>query len=183
MRRILILCQIVTICTYASAATQRDNEQPKMRVVAEPPEVIFPVLAYQPECPLEFVNVSLLHNLEGGGIQLFQLRNRGTKPVRAYRIAALTSAGAGSEWGDGKTPLREMLMPGEVRPRQAERKDVVIVPLTEELRERHRLKGGTQGLVVFMVVRVVFADGSVFDAEAQYQSLRAFFEKIESTRE
>jgi hypothetical protein len=145
--------------------------QEKQRAVMVPPEIILPVVVSQPDCPLQFENVVLLKYLNGLGGEAYQLRNRGTKTIRSYTIATLTTAGTGDEITTDKS-----LKPGQTSPPPHEGEEVEIVRLTDELREKLKLWGSLSGVIFFMVVRVEFADGTVFSDEMAYKTLREYFE-------
>ncbi|MDT4952967.1 MAG: hypothetical protein QOJ02_1105 [Acidobacteriota bacterium] len=145
--------------------------QEKQRAVMVPPEIILPVVVSQPDCPLQFENVVLLKYLNGLGGEAYQLRNRGTKTIRSYMLATLTTAGTGDE-----TTTDKSLKPGQTSPPPHEGDEVEVVRLTDELRDKLKLRGPITGVIFFMVVRVEFADGTVFSDELAYKALREYFE-------
>jgi hypothetical protein len=51
-----------------------------------------------------------------------------------------------------------------------------VVPLTEDLQKRKKLNG-MKGAIIFMVVKVEFADGTVFDNDATFTALEKFFDE------
>lgn len=159
------------------ANAQETAKGGKLAAFPEPYQSILPVVAYQPESPLEFLRVQALHNIDGGGFQIFQVRNRAAKPIRSYMIATITSAGTGAVWGNGKTPLQEALLPGHETPERMEDWKINIVTAPEKRKGSFDAKGPMKGIVVFMIVRVEFGDGSTYSAEAEYEALREFFEK------
>lgn len=71
---------------------------------------------------------------------------------------------------------KKLLMPGE----KAEgTDDVEIVSLSNELRDKLNLKGPMRSILVLMVVRVEFADGSTYSAESTYEALKKYTEKLD----
>jgi len=173
----MLLC---FICVYAASvfAWQQRTGQERPRLVIIPREIALPVIAHQPSCPLQFENVLILGSVEGGGSPSFQVRNQGSRPIRAYEIAVLTSAGTG--WGqkfEAKTP-EELMLPGQSAP-QLPPSQSEILPLTNELRAKLKLQGAMKGIFVFMVVRVVFTDNSTYIDESAYKALAAYFEDLE----
>lgn len=72
-------------------------------------------------------------------------------------------------------------MPGEMRPKSLENFGIEMVPLTDELRKKHRLHGSLIGIVVFLVVHVVYSDGTEYNGKVEYQALKEFFDKSRVT--
>ena len=173
MKRVTIAAFIISILLTAVASGQERKNATKA-AVAVPPEIISPVVAYQPDCPLRIEDVKLLQFVEGGGTsQFLKVRNTGTKPIRSYTIGTWNSVGTGNEV---ERPLPNNLLPGEVS--IPEGNEVEVVPLTKGLRDQLSLHGDMQALVVFIVVRVQFADGSVYDAAPLYNALKAHLNKL-----
>ena len=56
--------------------------------------------------------------------------------------------------------------------------DVEIVPLSDELRDKLQLKGSMRSVLVLMVIRVEYADGSVYNAESTYEALQKYTETL-----
>jgi hypothetical protein len=162
---------------YGQGTTSAKRE--KMFVI--PSEVLLPTVASQPDCPLKFENVKLLHSTNPTGTaDGFALRNTGTKPIRDYTIASYTSYGG--MWSKSR-PTRDLgkaILPGELAPlSEDEDEDVEIVPLTEEMRDKFKLRNREMGgVAVFIVVRVEFADGMVFSDEKAAKTLEAYFHKF-----
>jgi hypothetical protein len=55
-----------------------------------------------------------------------------------------------------------------------------IVPLTSELREKLKLQGPMQGLVILMVIRVEFTDGTVYDDEKVYKAMVSYMDDLQN---
>ena len=160
--RCLTFALLFALCLVSTASSQKANQQKARRAVVVPAEDILLVIAYQPDCPLKFEKVSIVKFVEaryGEGAELYQIRNCGPKPIRAYTIATFISSSGGAStntyevWKTG-----ELLMPGQT-PRNSDDDKIEIVPLTEELRTKLRLHEPMQAVEVFMIVRVEFADG------------------------
>ena len=177
MRPIIIVACLILMLALDAIAIQQSAKQERFRCFVEPSDIILTAIAYQPACPLEFVKALPIHGVDEGVAQIYQVRNRGAKPIRSFIVATVTSVGAGSRWGEKGEPLRKALMPGQMYPKALEGDTLELVPLTEELRDRHKLRGLMKGVVTFMVVRVEFTDGSVYDAEAEYKALQTFYEE------
>jgi len=170
--KLFLLCVVIVGVGQIRGLAQSEIST-KARFVSIPREVAFPVVAFQPDCPLQFENVILLARPEGGGDPSFRLRNRGIKPIQAATFAMWTSAGGGStgNWS-GKT-TSQLVMPGQLVP-LSEEEEREIIPLTKELREKMQLNGPMKAVVVFMVLRVEFSDGTVYSDEQTFKSLEKY---------
>jgi hypothetical protein len=158
----------------------RDQQTKPVRHVAVPREVILPVIASQPDSPLQFEDVRYLAQTDGDNAGFcFRLRNRGGKPVRGVSFAAVSPGGGG--WLDSwpRKVTSEVVMPGQVVPLSNESEQEVVVRLTDEVRDKLKLRGPMKVVTVLMVVRVKFADGSVYEDESTYKALQTYFEGLE----
>jgi hypothetical protein len=145
-----------------------------MNAVIVPREIIFPVVAYQPECPLKLIPSKILAYLDGGGREILSCRNLGAQPIKSYTVAWRSSVGTG-----GKLVAdSEWITPGEEVSLLSEPRYTKQVPLTDDLRKKLKLEGPMQAILVFMVVKVEFADGAIFQDENAYKALQDYFEKM-----
>lgn len=174
---ICVLC-LTFICAVGESAGQETAQSDRRHAVVIPPEIIMPVVASQPDCPLQFENVKLLKYLDGSGGEMYQLRNRSLKPIRSYKIAMWISVGTGDETSWPRELTSELLMPDQTTPRASEGREIKIVRLTDELRDKLKLRGSMQGIIVFMVVSVEFADGTTYNDEITSKALEAYTERI-----
>lgn len=164
----------ISIVSVVANAQQNDLSS-RHQYVALPSDQGILVLASQPDSPLEFTNSELLVDVNGPSglwVKAFGLRNRGTKPIRAYWVAAVGQ----EEWSWKAPDSSRFIMPGQMAEPLSKSKSE-IVPLTKELREKLKLEGPMKGIVVFAVKRVEFADGSTFD-QPGYASMLEYFEKF-----
>src|SRR5258705_8391229 len=92
-----VLCSIL-LPAVVSLPGQAQNNEKKPRFFRVPSMIVLPVVAHQADCPIEFVKASILNHIGGGGVEVFQIRNRGTRPIRAYTVATVTSVGSGGKW-------------------------------------------------------------------------------------
>jgi len=160
-----LLCVVFGI-TRNNASGQEAPGKAKHQFVVMPRDVGLPVVVVQPESPLEFVETHLLVNVDTGlWIPSFRLRNRGTKPIRAFTIGFAGS----DERGWKADNANQYFMPGHILTLNDDESDE-IVPLTESLRGRLRLSGPMKGIMVLLVVSVQYADGSGFQ-ESGYEAL------------
>lgn len=170
MKDKLILLCFSWLCLLSTASSQETGKQQKWKYVVAPPEQFLVTVAYQPKCPLQFEEVKYLAGLDGGGSPAFIVRNKGDKPIRAFTVG---SSGWTLGWSEKFT--KKLLLPGE---RAFGDDDVEIVPLTGELRDKLKLNGPMRAVIVLMVIRVEYADGSVYSAESTYKALRAYSEDL-----
>lgn len=66
-------------------------------------------------------------------------------------------------------------MPGDKTPGDD---NAEIVPLTDELRDKLKLKGPMRALVVFMIVHIEYADGTVYSAESTYKAFLKYGDEL-----
>lgn len=173
--RSLVTIPLICLLLLHSVSGQVQQSPRKDRGFELPSEVVLPVVAHQPDCPLQLEKALVIRMIEGGGKYLFQVRNKGSKPIVSYMIAAITSAGTGDTWGSKTYRLDEPLLPNQTTPKSIENWGIEIVPLTLEMRQQYKIGKVMQGLVVFMVVRVELSDGSIYDADRTYKSLEEYF--------
>jgi hypothetical protein len=168
--KLLILILISMCISHVRVGAQVE----KSPLVAVPREIAFPVIAYQPDSPLEYQRLQLLARVNNNGSVIsFELRNRGSKPIRSAAFAVWTSASNGSTDGWSGKLTGELVMPGQLIPSMENKKE--IVPLNKELAEKLTLQGPMKAVVVFMVFRVEFDDGTTYSDEKTFKSLESYF--------
>ena len=155
---------------------QQDKLPSQESYILEPREDLLPTVVYQPGCPLEYKKAIVLHNIDGGGINLYQLQNRSNKPIQSYMVSIITSYATGTEVKFTAKNSDDYILPGQIFP-QREIGSLKVIPLSEELRKKTNVNGTMKAIAIFMVVRVEFSDGSSYSDEAVYNSLKAFFDK------
>jgi hypothetical protein len=176
-RPIMILCSVCLL-----AVNTGGQQQEKLRYVAVPPERMLLTVAAQPDSPLLVENAKLLIGVGPypAGVSC-QLRNRGTKPIRSFRIVLWSSTSAGGGLSPRERSGGRLLMPGEVMPCDEGDPDEII-PLTEQLRDKLKLRGPMKTVEVLMVESVRFADGTTYSDEATSEALVTFFENLDDSR-
>lgn len=175
MKRVAICFMLINMTLVGVASGQGTKERLIERVVIVPPDIVLPVIANQPDCPLQIEDIKLFGYISGGGGgPSYKVRNKGTKPIRSYTIGAWNSAGTGWEV---ELPVNGGLFPGQVSS-PGGGGEVEVVELTESLRNQLNLRGEMQAIVVFMVVRVEYTDGSVYNSEPVYKALKTHLDKI-----
>jgi hypothetical protein len=176
MRFFALLLLISFSCAVYGQEAQ-NSQKPQAFIM--PSELILPVVASQPGCPIRFENVrSIFYVDRSGTAETFKLRNIGNRPIRDLTVAAYTSYGGMWSKSRPKSELQRVVLPGETASVGGE-EDVEIIPLNDELRTKFKLTDRPMGgVVVFMVVRVEFADGTVFSDEKASKALEAYFKKL-----
>ena len=166
------------ICIYStSVLSQQVNEIPLRKLVEVPREITLQVSVLRPDCPIKFEDVHFFVGVEGGGgINSYRLRNVGTKPIRSVTVASSNGAGA-TYFNNGNV----LIMPGQLMPEQVCvncRKDE-IVPLSDELRDKLKLKGSMRSIVFLIVVEVEFMDGTKYSDKTAFDAMTEFLEKLD----
>uniref|UniRef100_A0A7C3PGU5 Uncharacterized protein n=1 Tax=Oscillatoriales cyanobacterium SpSt-418 TaxID=2282169 RepID=A0A7C3PGU5_9CYAN len=176
MRYLIVMFWLICACVTNVVGGHQEQQIKKSRYVIVPREVVLPVIADQPDCPLKFEKVLYVAGIDAGGGPVYEIRNQGTKPIQSFVIAALHSVGGANAWGFRAETLNDWLMPGETEPKPDEVPQTEIIPLTDKLREQLKLNGPMKAIVIFMVVRVEFADGSIYSDEEVNKALHALFD-------
>lgn len=167
----LLLLGLALTCVMEPIYAQDRKSSDREQFVVVPSDQGLALIVPQPDSPLKFEDPKLVTKIGAPWMKSFKLRNTGTKPIRAFTVAAAASG----EWGWQAPDPSQNLMPGELAPLGDNNYE--IVPITEELRDKLKLRGPMKGIVALIVVRVEYADGSVFH-EPAYNSLKEYFERI-----
>lgn len=163
--------------TAVTAPAQRPTATDVSYVIV-PAQDVFLAVAAQPDCPLRIEEAQLLMPVDQGRENYrYKLSNKGDKPIHYFTVVAWNAEGAGGTLGgpppwDGRITDR-LLYPGESV--QAGQYDLPIVPLNSTLREKLKLSGKLQTVIILLVDHITFADGSEYDARAASKSLIDFF--------
>jgi hypothetical protein len=175
--RFFALLAVFCFCCIANAQDTLRSEKQQAFVI--PSEIIMPVVAAQPGCPLKFENVqSIFYVDHRSSAETFELRNVGVKSIRDFKVASYTSYGGMWSKSRPQNELQRVILPGELASLGGE-EEVEVIPLNDELRTKFKLNDRPMGgVVVLMVVRVEFADGTVFSDEKASKALEAYFKKL-----
>lgn len=174
MREIFV-CMAILLCGFTSNA-----QEPKQRTqefVPVPREIVMPLVAVQPDCPLQFERVERLMNVDGGGANIYRLLNRGSKPITRFTISYLFPNGNGGSSGWSKGADR-LVGPGEYVEDTIEGQTQKLRPLNDALKDKLDLRGPMKGFVIYFVESVEFADGSAYKDETTYKALRLYLEDL-----
>lgn len=173
MRRKIILLWFMLICFVGSVSAQQVDRQQKRRFVVVPADQVLVTVAQQPECPLKFEEAKMLADMNGSKVSAHAMRNEGTKPIRSFTVTIL-----GGTMTESEEFTKKLLMPGE----KTSGEDIEIVPLTKELRDKLKLNGPMRFIMVFMVIRVEYADGSIYSAEPAYKAFQKFSDELDDIK-
>ena len=175
MRQITVV--ILLILSFA-VVTYGQQSIPQRKYVVVPSKVMLLLTPSQPDCPLKFDDARLLisANKDGAWGASYKLRNAGSKPIQSVSVVMWTSDGSGGTLtnprGNDKTPI----MPGETVSGGTEE----VIPLTDELRAKLQLEEPMKAIVVLLVEKIKFADGSGYNNEGVSQALLSYFNDLEN---
>jgi hypothetical protein len=176
LRKIAQMVLVLSICVVSVIAGQKEDQHEKEHMFVVPRELVLNVVASNFNCPFEVLNPQTLGGVDSGSVQRFQLRNRGTKPIIYYKIAIVHSDGT-EETRESRAAIRAgWIMPGQIES-FGSGKNIEIVPLTDELRKQRKVDGKMRAINIFLVVRAEFADGTAYEDEQTYKSLKTLFEE------
>lgn len=159
-----------------TASGQGEAPPKRDQYVLVPPEIGLVTVAFQPNSPILFENAQWYVGVEGGRFYSYDVRNRGNKPIRWIAVGDST----GNRWSWGITPGEQPIRTGDLIPSWGKHPATEIVSLTDELRQRLKLHGAMRGITVLMVIRVEFADGTVYDEEPVYKALLTYIENLQA---
>ena len=174
MREIFV-CMAILLCGFTSNA--QEPKQKTQEFVPVPREIVMPLVAVQPDCPLQFERVERLMNVDGGGANIYRLLNRGSKPITRFTISYLYPNGNGGSSGWSKAGYR-LVGPGEYVEDTIEGQTQRLRPLNDALKDKLDLRGPMKGFVIYFVESVEFADGSAYKDETTYKALRLYLEDL-----
>lgn len=178
MRNLTGILLLLLTLVGNSPGLQKQNDQPKNEFFVEPRESSLPLVVRQLNCPLEFDNLEFFHHTGGGGAGNYTVRNSSQKPIIKFAIATIGFGGGGSLDEITAASRSEWLMPGESWPRRRGGNSSRMVPLTDKLRKQYKVGPPMKAIVMYLVVRAEFADGSTYSDELVYKELKKLFEDI-----
>jgi hypothetical protein len=147
------------------------------QIVEVPRNVILAVVAQQPDSPISFENVKVLRRVGGGTFTSYQLRNTGKKKIVGFKV--------GTSWGheyEAPKDIGKIFAPGSLLTDNVDLGKHVFESSTR-LKRDLGLTPPMRGLVVLMVIRVDFSDGTFFSDEDSYNELRAFADRMDDAME
>ena len=183
MGRLLNALGLIIISVVA-ASSQEARRVAKAVVI--PSEIYMSAVVAQPDCPVKIERALVAKMLDGSQKGFFQARNTGNKPIVFFQVAMWHSdnSGLNAIWPYRRT--QSVVLPGELAPSEMNDGSIEFVPLTENLKDKLGLTGKMRRIVFFMVFKIEFQDGSVYDAtpllNSLEQHLTMFEEKYEKQK-
>jgi hypothetical protein len=173
-RRTNLAVLVFTILLLLGNSSKAISQSSK-KAVKIPQDIILPMIVYQPDCPLKLTSTDVWLYLSGGEEIYLVYRNDGTKPVKSCKVGYISTKGISGtiafENTDGSTMPGKELSIG--RPPYEQ-----LVPLTDELRKQLGIQGPMRSVIMVAVLRVEFADGSVYDNEQLYKEIKDHFKQL-----
>jgi hypothetical protein len=170
--KLKIVLLIVTLSGFAGSASAQFVESKKQKFAVVPPEQVLLAVMPQPDCPIQFEKVRFLASVDGGGAGIsFVVRNVGSKSIREFTVGG---ADWTMNWSEKFT--KKLLLPGETA--FDRNKEIEIVPLTDDLRARLKLKGPMRAILVVMVIDVEYSDGTSYSVRDVYKALKQYSENL-----
>lgn len=130
------------------------------------------VVALQPNCPIQFEEVTRYAGVEGESFSSYRIRNDSAKQIRRFTVAT----SHGEEYTRGGNS-GELLMSGQLVT-EAEDERIKIVSLNDKLRDKLKFKGTMQDIIVLVAVSVENTDSTKFSDEVTYKSLQTYMGKV-----
>lgn len=177
--RIVLLC---VACFYANSVWAQQGSEERQFFIP-PNDIYLLTVASQADCPIQIENARLLFFIGPGSnwSASYRLRAAGMKPlrIRSITLSMWTAQGVGSTWEELTQAAEKAVLPGELITIREDDPKIEIVPLTDEIRNRMKLRAPMHAVVVLMVEQVKFSDGSVYSDERTSKALRSYFQNID----
>ena len=136
------------------------------------------LIAAQPDCPLRMREAKFVESENGSRWgATYLVHNTGTKPIRSFSTMILSSFGTGGtlDHFDSASTGKPLLPNQTLKPTD---KAVLRDTPSQVVPAHSRIKM----IAVIMVGRIVYTDGSVYDAEPEYKALRDYFASLDLER-
>jgi hypothetical protein len=177
--RIICFC-LLLFSVGGSVCAQQHSER---KFIIPPNDIYLLTVASQAGCPIQIENATLLFFIGPGSNwgARYRLRNVAAKPLRIQSItlSMWTALGVGSTWQEFTQDAEKAVLPGELLTTREDDPKIEIVALTDEIRDRLKLRGPLHAVVVLMVQQVRFSDGSVYSDQRTSTALQSYFEGID----
>jgi hypothetical protein len=175
MKCLTHILPMICLFTFSSTYAQETKRIERDQFVKVPREVALPVVVFQPGSAMKFESIERLLSTGGGGANIYQLRNIGTKPIRRYLVSYMFVAGTGGSW-EWTGAAGDLILPGQLAPFSeiASR----VIPLTDALRDKLGLRSPMKTVIFYMVERVEFVDGSTYTDEFARSALKNYLDNV-----
>jgi len=175
----ILSCAVLTVLVLAGISPFQAQTQ---EFIVAPRENTLVTIASQLDCPLKIEDPHLLLNTRSSADFRFQyqLRNVGPRTIKSFRIAFITSEASGGTLTDER--LRNgTLVPGDVIPIDKFRGN--IIPVTDDLMKQLKLGVPMKMVVILIVEKVTFTDGTTYTDERTSEALRKYFQDLIAARD
>lgn len=178
--RIILSC---FVCLRLASTVWAQQVSEDRKYIIPPNDQYLLTVASQADCPIEVENAKLLFFIgpgSGWGAS-YRLRNGGTKSlaIQSITLSMWTAMGVGSTWEELTQDAEKALLPGEVITIKEDDRKTKIVPLTDAIRDKMKLRGPLKAVVVLMVEQVKFSDGSFYSDKHTSEALESYFKNID----
>ena len=163
-------CIVFVLC-FSLIAPIVAQEKQKTTVVIVPSEIFMPSIVVQPDSPIRIEAAVVGKMLDGKDRTFFKARNMTNKPISYLDVYVLASNGTGFSSIFPYKKTQGSLAPGEVAPPGLSEDSVQFILPTESLIQKLRLRTKMRLILFFMVVKVEFEDGTIYDATRLLNSL------------
>lgn len=179
-RRIVLLCLLYCWVGGSVWAQQISAER---KAVTPPNDTYLMTVASQPDCPIQIEKARILFGIGRGSNwgASYRMRNAVTKPlsIQSITLSMWSAPGVGATWQELPQDAEKAILPGELITLRESNPTIEIVPLTDEIRDKMKLRGPLHAVVVLMVEQVKFSDGSVYSDERTSKALQDYFQNID----
>ena len=172
---------LIIVCVMSLSATSALAQESKLlenSYIVAPPQEVFLAVAAQPDCPLRIEEAQLLMPVGKGRVRYqYKLSNKGAKPINYFTVVAWSADGTGGTL-NGPPPWDGRVTDRLLQPEESiwvGKDEHAIVAIDSAVREKLKLSGKLQTLVILLVDQITFADGSKYDARLASKSLIDFF--------
>ncbi|MBI3649634.1 MAG: hypothetical protein HY231_01150 [Acidobacteria bacterium] len=176
-----LIASVLFIAHFASIGWAGQNPRKEThQFFLAPREDTLSVIAYQPNCPLLFEKANSYYHIGGGGLPDYKVRNRTSKTIAKFTIRIINVLGGGdySVSFDGKDPKR-WIRPGKYWPESKEDENSEVIALSDNLHKEYSVGPPMKAVLVFMIERVEFDDGTIYSDEPVSKALQELSEKVE----
>lgn len=149
--------------------------QEKLKYETVPDHLVLVAIASQANCPLKIEEATFLKRVDQQGVLIkYRLRNVSNKPIEWVSVTIRYSSGSGGN----STPMprvKKVLLPNETLESASEPIDYEIVGVYKP-DQKPSSSEGLKNLLILLVDKVLFTDGSVYEDPKTLDALDRFFQ-------
>jgi hypothetical protein len=171
----VLLCLCLTLCCLVKSADFLDARQQSEKKFLIPRNILFPLTAYQPDCPIKFDDVKFVGTVKSGtGHPVYSFRNNSNKVIISYTIVYRFIGGGGGRISSDEAVIH----PGEIVTIGNMPANESLVSFTSRLRDIKDSSDKMENMLILTVVQVKFSDGSFFEDKKACEALDVYLESI-----